>query len=211
MAHWLRWTRRLVKWTSIIISIAFLINSLNGIMSTIALADGEKIQQRPVQPGDFEINYENRTIDVGVIFNNTLFYDLDDILLHLKAVMAINRSKPSAHNITIINALNNETDPSKFSQVKGYSIKSGEAKEIGVHISGPDAVNMEAVFDYIGINPATWDVADLIQNPSLFGLLNTTFEIFLTVEFSVSYAYGQYKIDVELDFSPETFNLGLGI
>ncbi|SRR6056297_2020210 len=212
MAHWLKVLRGLVKTASVIISIAFLINSINGIMSTVQLADGETIQQEEVEPGDFEINWENKTIKAGVKFNNSLYYDLEDIIIHISADICINDTKPDETNISIIDAWSNgiETDTTNET-LEGQDVKSGETGTINVEIVGDEFINLDPVFDYIGVDPATWDITDIITNPSLYGLLNTTFKVYFKLEFSVGYAFGQYQLDIDLDMAPETFNIGLGI
>ena len=202
MAHFLIWTKRLIKTLAVVVSIAFLINSMNGIISSIQLADGETIQQTPIEQGDFEVNWQNKSINIGISFNNSMIYDIENIVIHLRVLLEVNGTT----NHTIMDLFSNGV--AIGDDVGGTTIKSGENKEIRINATG------EQYFEDITpllltINPSldlsNWDLKDLLTS----GLNFTTFKVHTLIDFSFDYAFKQFQVDVQLLIPPTKFLEGM--
>ena len=199
MAHWLKVTKGIVRVVSIIVGIAFLINSLNGIASSVSLLDGESITQREIQPGDFEVNWDNQSVSVGMNINNTGAYDLEGIIVRIRFLINYD-----GVNYSILDV--KSTDINESIPETGQTIKSGELKAISLKSS-------EETFDVTdfvvaaaaggALNATNWDLKALLEEE------NSPFLAFMLLDFSVDYAFKQYEFDLQMKFETDAILEGL--
>ena len=199
MAHWLKVTKGIVRVVSIIVGIAFLINSLNGIASSVSLLDGESITQREIQPGDFEVNWDNQSVSVGMNINNTGAYDLEGIIVRIRFLINY-----EGVNYSILDV--KSTDINESIPETGQTIKSGELKAISLKSS-------EETFDVTdfvvaaaaggALNATNWDLKALLEEE------NSPFLAFMLLDFSVDYAFKQYEFDLQMKFETDAILEGL--
>jgi hypothetical protein len=188
MPHFLKLTKGLVQAVSIIITIAFLINSVNGALNAIKLADGNSIKPDSIAPGDFKIDYQDLYISVGLNFTNNGTYAIENIIVGLKF-----ETKMGTGNWTML-LDNNTVSMNQASTKNGETINPGERKRIGIYAELPSfKLTPEEIQQYFNLN-SNWNLKDLLA------LTNTTikFDARLTLSFGISYAFGQYKIALQI-------------
>ncbi|GAB4307577.1 MAG: hypothetical protein Kow0069_05210 [Promethearchaeota archaeon] len=195
MARPLKVLRTIVKVVSIAVSLAFIINSANGLLSAISLAENRSISTGPVQPGDFQLEYDFQKVDVAVEVHNTAMYDLEGILLRVQFDVGVNGTW-----INVLDVTSREVDPSI--PPEGQTIKAGENATIGLHIT-QEHFNLTEFIAVVTPTPP-WTLEDLLTLPS-----PTDFEARITIDFSVKYAFGQYQLAARLTLPTEKVLEGL--
>ena len=192
----LRGIRTVVKIVAVVVSIAFALNSVNGVLGAIDLANGN-IKVAPINPGDFQINYENLSISVGINVTNPGMYPLEGIIIGIRFQMKTNLTNEWK---TI---LNNDTVNLGNAPEGGIIILPGGSEIIGLNCKLIDfELTPAGIASEFGLNPSDWDLAEL---------LNAELEAQLDLNFTVSYAFGQYKLNVALHLGNEAVGQGLGI
>ena len=187
----LKGTRTTVKIVAAVIIIAFAINSTNGMMSAIELANGNDINNREIQEDDFKINWENLSISVGIDINNDQIYDIENIIVRISfEIYALNAW------YTVLNKTTIQIDPSI--PENGETIKAGESGEIGIEVA-KDQFDMTEFLTAVPLGP-TWDLKDLI---------GTALNARLTMTFEVDYAFSQFQLDVVMVMNNDQITEGL--
>jgi len=185
MVHILKLVRGLVKFVAVLISIAFLVNGLNGILSVTSLVDGQGITTDAINPDDFKIKYDDLHIEIGIKINNTGVYDIEDVVIGMKFFVRTNITDWNTVLDTNSTALNSSIPSS------GDIIRPNQAKTIEIVADLPDfTLSPQDIADLFGIIDPNWDLADL---------LNVNFEVKMELTFTISYAFHQYQVDVALN------------
>lgn len=179
MGHWLKKVRLVVKIVAAFVSLCFALNGANGIVNAIQLADGN-ITAEQVNPGDFELNYNNLSINVGVKIQNPGVYDIEGVIIGIKFEMKMQG------NDTWFPILDTDTVKLGNAPSGGQTIKPGESAILGVNATMEDFLYSPAIIGVI-IGNMTWNLQTLIE---------TNLDARLTLTFAVIYAYGQFDLDI---------------
>ena len=199
MAHWLKVTKGIVRAASIIIGIAFLVNTLTGISSSVSLLDGEAITNREIQPGDFEVNWDNQSVSVGMNINNTGAYDLEGIIVRIRFIINFQGEDFSVLDVK-------STDINESIPETGQTVKSGEVQPIYLESTEEtfDMTEFVTAAATAGeLNVTNWDLKSLLEQT------NSPFEARLLLDFSVDYAFKQYQFDLQMEFDNDAVLEGL--
>ena len=189
-------SKTVVKVIAGIISFAFIFNSVSGLMGSLNLADGESINTQEINPGDFQINFNNLSIEIGIDIENNGIYDYEGIIIGITFEIKTNISDVWT---TILDTNSSELDPSI--QPEGQTIESNGGKASIILEAGLDdfKMNMEQIGFLLGLNGTLWDLGDL---------LDVNFETRMNLSFSISYAFKQYQLDLNLFLDNEVLKEG---
>lgn len=198
MAHILKVIRGVVQTLSVIISIAFLLNSVSGALGAIQLADGYNIRTDNIKSKDFTINYSNLSIDVGLNITNPGIYSIENVKVGIK--FEIRRG--SEDWIALLD--NNSVDMGDAESPQGDTILSGEHQRIGLTAKLEDFKYSSTQIQQMFLLPPLWDLKDLIKlsDPNL------KFETRLILKFTIWYAFGQYKLDLTITLDNQALEVG---
>jgi hypothetical protein len=185
MGHWLKKVRLVVKIVAAFVSLCFALNGANGIVNAIQLADGN-ITTEEVNPGDFEINFNNLSVNVGVKIKNPGVYDIEGVIIGIIFEVQL------VGNDTWFTILNNDTVKMGQAPAGGATIKPGELVIIGINATMADFLYQPAMIGIILGLPPNWDLQTLITA----GL-----EARLLLNFAIIYAYGQFDLDINLSLN----------
>ncbi len=186
-------SKTVVKVIAGIITLAFIFNSVSGLMGSLDLVNGESINTQEINPGDFQINFNNLSIEIGIDIENNGIYDFEDIIIGLTFEMKSNLFDW----MTILNTssviLDSSIDPD------GQTIEPGE--KISVNLTAElehFAMSISEIEDSFELPPG-WDLGDL---------LDVNFESRMNLKFSIAYAFKQYQLDFDLSFDNEALKGG---
>jgi len=186
-------SKTVVKVIAGIITVAFLLNSVSGFMGALDMLDGESINTQEIDPGDFQINFNNLSIEIGLDIENKGIYDFEDVIIGLTFEMKSN----IFDWMTILNTtsviLDSSIDP------EGQTIEPGEKISVNLTAELTDfAMSISDIEDNFGL-PAGWDLGDL---------LDVNFESRMNLKFSIAYAFKQYQLDFDLSFDNDAIKGG---
>jgi len=194
MVHILKLIRGLVKFAAVFISLAFLINGINGILSVTSLVDGQGISPDTINPEDFKIKYDDLHIEIGLKINNTGIYEIQDVVIGMKFFI---RTNITDWNLVIDT---NSTELNDTIPDSGDTIRPGEAKTIEIVADLPDFdLTPQEIATLFGIVDPNWDLADL---------LDVNFEVKMELTFTISYAFRQYQVAVALNMESADLEVG---
>jgi hypothetical protein len=195
--HALKVTKKIVQILSLVVTLSFALNSINGFLGAVDLADGG-IQTDAIDPGDFKIDNTDLFLEIGMKINNTGVYDLTGIKIRMTMEVTNNIT-----NIwtTILNASNTQVNGSEAGEI----IKSGEVKNIGLKAEKSSfAKSPEEIATLLMVgDPTSWSLEDVLA------LQNIKFEARITLQFEIAYAYGQFQLDFEVILNTEAIQGGL--
>ncbi|MHA1583850.1 MAG: hypothetical protein ACTSVU_08160 [Promethearchaeota archaeon] len=182
-----------VKILAGIISLAFLFNTISGLMGSLEMADGETVNIQDIQPGDFIMNFGNLSLEIGMDIDNKGIYEYQDIIIGMIFEM---KSNVTGWN-TILNttsvALNSSIDP------KGQTIKPGENKSVVMDAGMDDfELNITEIATLFGLS-GNWNIGDL---------LGVNFESRMTLSFTISYAFKQYQLSFDISLNNDVIKGG---
>ncbi len=186
-------SKTVVKVIAGIITVAFLLNSVSGFMGALDMLDGESINTQEIDPGDFQINFNNLSIEIGLDIENKGIYDFEDIIIGLTFEMKSN----VFDWMTILNTtsviLDSSIDP------EGQTIEPGENISVNLIAELDDfAMSISEIEANFGLPPG-WDLGDL---------LDVNFESRMNLKFSIAYAFKQYQLDFDLSFDNDAIKGG---
>ncbi|UYP47025.1 hypothetical protein NEF87_003310 [Candidatus Lokiarchaeum ossiferum] len=185
MAHVLKIIRGSVKALSLLVMLAFVLNSVNGIFGAMDLADGG-VQIQDIDPDDFRIKYDDLHVEVGLNLENNGIYPINDVLLGVKFELRIDNE--SAWE-TVLDRNSTEMDSATPIPATGDTIAVGESLRIEVSADMDlFALNTTEIGELFNLT-APWDVADLFD---------VGFEARMTLTFTISYALDQFGLKFEI-------------
>ena len=186
-------SKNVVKVIAGIITLAFIFNSVSGLMGSLDLVNGESINTQEINPGDFQINFNNLSIEIGIDIENSGIYDFEDIIIGLTFEMKSNLFNWETILNTTSVILNSSIHPD------GQTIKPGEKISVNLIAElGDFAMNISEIEDKFGLPPG-WDLGDL---------LDVNFESRMNLKFSIAYAFKQYQLDFDLSFDNDAIKGG---
>lgn len=188
-------SKTVVKIIAGIISFAFLFNSVSGLMGSLNLADGQSINTQEINPGDFQINFNNLSIEIGIDIENNGIYDYERIIIGITFEMKSNISDW----ITILDTNSSELDPSIPPEGQTIESHGGKANVLLKTELDDFKLDMTQIALLFGLNATSWDLSDL---------LDVNFETRMNLSFSISYAFKQYQIDLNLFLDNEVLKGG---
>ena len=186
-------SKTVVKIIAGIITLAFLFNSVSGLMGSLELLNGETITTQDIDPGDFQINFNDLALEIGIDIENTGIYDYKGIIIGLTFEMKSNTSDW----ITVLNTssvlLNTSISP------EGQTIESGKEESIQLNATLTDfELSINEIATLFGLS-GNWDLGDL---------LTVNFETRMNLKFSINYAFDQYQLDFDLSFDNDVIKGG---
>ena len=191
MANILKIIRGLVKTLALVISLAFIINGLTGVTTMVNMLNLENISMQTINSDDFNINYDDLHIEIGITINNTGLYDIENVQLSLKCDLKNNISDDWQEIVNV------------NSSVEGVSIAPSQSKDIDISADIIDfSSTPEEIALLLGITDPFWDFADLLD------LNESSFEIRMFLEFTISFAFGQYDLTVNFDLTNDDLEIG---
>ena len=186
-------SKTVVKVIAGIITLAFIFNSVSGFMGSLDLVNGESINTQDINPGDFQINFNNLSIEIGIDIENNGIYDFEDIIIGLTFEMKSNLFDW----MTILNTTSVILDPSI--DPEGQTIEPGEKISVKLMAKLEDfAMNISDIENNFGLLPG-WDLGDL---------LDVNFETRMNLKFNIAYAFKQYQLYFDLSFDNEAIKGG---
>ncbi len=189
MTSKLRKTRTIVKIVAALISMAFFLNAISGIMGAYNYIENLAVTPNDPQADDFQLDYTGMNFHVGIHLNNSeSIYPMEDIVLGLYFGLATNTSDTYE---TIINTtstnLENPTAP--------ITVPAGEERNVTLDaIIGDFAVTIPEMITMFGLN-ATFDIGTLLGDGTLKAQLILSFEI--------KFAMKQYSLAFTIDMHPD--------
>lgn len=193
MSNIFKISKTVVKVIAGIITFAFIFNSVSGFMGSLELLDGESINARDINPGDFQINYSNLSILIGIDIENKGIYDFEGIIIGMTFEMKSNITGWK----TILNTTSVELN--SYISSDGQIIKPGEEVSILLNATFDnfemDINKIEEEF----ILPSNWDLGDFLSD---------NFETRMNLRFSIDYAFKQYQLDFDLSLDNEVIKGG---
>ena len=188
-------SKTIVKVIAGIITVAFIFNSVSGLMGSLDLLDGESITPQDLEPGDFKINFNELAIEIGIDIENEGIYDFEGIIIGITFEIKSNISDDWE---TILNTTSVELNSSISSE--GQTIKPGEKESILLNATLIDfEKSIEDIEFLLGVNGTLWDLGVLIDGD---------FETRMNLKFSIDYAFKQYQLDFDLSFDNDAINGG---
>ncbi len=189
-------SKTVVKIIAGIISFAFVFNSVSGLMGSLNLVDGQSINTQDIDPGDFQINFNNLSIEIGIDIENNGIYDYEGIIIGITFEI---KSNISDNWIMILDT--NSTELDLDIGPEGQTVeKNGGKESILLKTEEDDFImNVEAIGLLLGLNGTLWDLSDL---------LDVDFETRMNLTFSISYAFKQYQLDFNLFLDNEVLKGG---
>ena len=184
-------SKTVVKVIAGIISVAFIFNSVSGLMGALNMVNGESINIQDINPGDFQINFNDLAIEIGLDIENSGIYDFEDIIIEMTFEMKSNISDW----ITVLNTtsvLLNSSIP-----LEGQTIKPGEKEKILLNATLNDFALTINEIETLFLLPSNWDLGDLLD-----------FESRMNLKFSIAYAFKQYQLDFDLSLDNEVIQGG---
>lgn len=191
MAHILKIVRGLVKTIAVLISLAFVVNSLTGVTTIVNIVDNQGIEVQDFKPGDFRIKYDDLYIQIGITLNNSGIYPMENVKLGMRCELQSNLSTEWHEIINTDSTQLNSSIPAE-----GDLIEPGSGpRNITITADLPDfSSNPSDIATILGITNSTWNFSDL---------LNADFKIRVFLNFTIAYAYGQYDILANIALSSE--------
>jgi len=188
-------SKTIVKVIAGIITVAFILNSVSGLMGALDMLDGESITTQEIDPGDFQINFSNLSIEIGLDIENKGIYDFEGIIIGMTFEI---KSNISDDWNTILNTTSVKLNTSISSE--GQKIEPGEKESILLNATLDDFENSTAEIGFLlGLNGTLWDLGDLLL---------VDFETRMNLKFSIDYAFKQYQLDFDLSFNNEVLKGG---
>ena len=188
-------SKTVVKVIAGIITVAFILNSVSGLMGALDMLDGESITTQEIDPGDFQINFSNLSIEIGLDIENKGIYDFEGIIIGMTFEI---KSNISDDWNTILNTTSVKLNTSISSE--GQKIEPGEKESILLNATLDDFENSTAEIGFLlGLNGTLWDLGDLLL---------VDFETRMNLKFSIDYAFKQYQLDFDLSFNNEVLKGG---
>jgi len=188
-------SKTIVKVIAGIITVAFIFNSVSGFMGALDMLDGESITTQEIDPGDFQINFSNLSIEIGLDIENKGIYDFEGIIIGMTFEIKSNLSEDwnTILNTTSVK-LNTSISP------EGQKIEPGEKESILLNATLNDFTNSTAEIGVLlGLNGTLWNLGDL---------LIVNFETRMNLKFSIDYAFKQYQLDFDLSFDNDVIKGG---
>ncbi len=184
MAHILKIIRGVVKITSVLIVIAFFLNSINGIFGAFDLANGG-VQMQDINSDDFRIQYDDLHVEVGLTIENNGIYPINNVLLGVKFELKTNISDWT----TVLDRTSAEMNSTEPIPATGDTIP----------VDGSLNIEVKADMDLFALN--TTEIGALFNltgNWDIGALFNVGFEARMTLTFTISYALDQYDLSFEI-------------
>ena len=176
-----------------IISIAFLFNSVSGLMGSLNLVDGENINIQDLKSEDFKINFNELYLEIGLDIENNGIYDFEGIIIAMTFEMRVSLSDWE----TILNTTSVDLNPSISTE--GQTIKSGEKINVNLTAELDDFEMSIEDIESRFLLPSGWDLGDLLK---------VNFESRMNLRFSIDYAFKQYQLDFNLSLDNEAIKEG---
>ena len=188
-------SKTVVKVIAGIISFAFIFNSVSGLMGSLNLVNGESITTQDLEPGDFEIKFDELALEIGIDIENEGIYDFEGIIIGITFEIKSNIS--DVWNI-ILNTTSDQLDPNITSD--GQTIKPGHKESILLNATIDDfALDPNQIATLFGLNASSWDLVELFD---------VDFETRMNLRFSISYAFKQYQLDFDLSLDNDVLKGG---
>ncbi|QEE14811.1 hypothetical protein DSAG12_00628 [Promethearchaeum syntrophicum] len=188
-------SKTIVKVIAGIITVAFIFNSVSGLMGSLDFLDGESITPQDLEPGDFKINFNELAIEIGIDIENKGIYDFEGIIIGLTFEIKSNISE--VWNV-ILNTTSDQLNTSISSD--GQRIEPGEKESILLNATIDDfALDPNQIAILFGLNASSWDIVELFE---------VDFEIRMNLRFSIDYAFDQYQLDFDLSLDNDVLKGG---
>ncbi len=178
--HVLKLTKGIVKSIAVIISLAFFLNSITGLLGTFGFVENESVN---VDPGDIRVNFEDLFLNISIEIENNGIYDLEEIIIGINFSIksdVVDYTSVLDTDSTILD----DDIPSE-----GQKIGAGETSKVELAAQLDDfeltPEQIGTLFNLTG----SWDLADLVD---------TGFDVSLKVYFQIKYAYKQYQLFFDL-------------
>lgn len=188
-------SKTVVKVIAGIITVAFIFNSVSGLMGSLNLVDGESINTQDINPGDFKIKFDELSIAIGIDIENNGIYDYEGIIIGITFEM----KNSTTDWITILDTNSSALDSNIPPEGQTIERNGGKASIVLEAEMDDFILDMDEIAERFGLNASSWDLGDLFVDDFLTRM---------NLTFSISYAFKQYQLDFNLFLNHEVLKEG---